>query len=57
MCDELKREIEEAKKSGRAERRKRERELQKKYNDKSIRIMSGKTFKKGEALNKKQKEK
>ena len=54
MCDELKQEIEEAKKLGRLERRKKERELQNKYNDKSIRIMSGKTFTKSEALNKKQ---
>ena len=54
MCDELKKEVEEAKKFERSKRRKKERELQKKYNDKSIRIMSGKTFKKGEALNKKQ---
>ena len=54
MCDELKKEVEEAKKFGRSKRRKKERELQKKYNDKSIHIMSGKTFNKGEALNKKQ---
>ena len=39
MCDKLKKEIEEAKKFGRTKRRKKERELQKKYNDKSIRIM------------------
>ena len=52
MCEELKKEIENAKKLGRNQRRKKERELQKKYNDKSIRIISGKTFKKSEALTK-----
>ena len=52
--EELNKEIEKYKLVGRNERRKAERMLQKKYNDKSIRIMSGKTFKKGEALNKKQ---
>ena len=52
MCDELKNEIEKSKKLGRIARRKKERLLQKKYNDKSIRIMHGKTFKKGESLNK-----
>lgn len=54
MNEELKKEIEEAKHLGRRERRIKERKLQNKYNDKSIRIMSGKTFKKGEALTKKQ---
>ena len=54
MKKELKKEIEEAKILGRNQRRKKERELQKKYNDKSIRIMSRKTFKKSEALNKAQ---
>ena len=42
--EELKKEIEEAKSLGRSERRKQERKLQKKYNDKSIRILSNKTF-------------
>ena len=54
MCDELKKEIEKAKNLGRTARRKKERQLQNKYNDKSIRIMSGKTFTKSKALNKKQ---
>lgn len=54
MYEELKKEIEKAKHLGRRERRKKEKELQNKYNDKSIRIMSGKTFEKGEALTKKQ---
>lgn len=57
MCDELNKEIEEAKKLGRSARRKKEREIQKKYNDKSIRILSGKTFTKGEALNSEQRRK
>ena len=52
MCEELKLEIEESKKLGRTERRKKERALQKKYNDKSIRILSNKTFSKGESLSK-----
>ena len=50
MCEELKKEIEESKKLGRSQRRKKERELQKKYNDSSIRILSNKTFTKGESL-------
>lgn len=50
MNNELKLEIEENQNLGRRARRKKERELQKKYNDKSIRIKSGKTFTKGEAL-------
>lgn len=54
MSEELIKEIEDAKPLGRSERRKKERELQKKYNDKSIRIKSGKTFTKGESLNRKQ---
>ena len=54
MCEELIKEIEETNNLGRRERRKKEKELQNKYNDKSIRIMSGKTFEKGEALTKKQ---
>ena len=35
MCEELMKEIENAKNLGRSERRKKERELQKKYNDSS----------------------
>ena len=52
MCEELKKEIEESQNLGRRARRIKERELQKKYNDKNIRIKSGKTFKKSESLNK-----
>ena len=54
MCEELTKEIENAKTLGRSERRKKERELQKKYNDGSIRILSNKTFTKGEALKRKE---
>lgn len=54
MSEELKKEIEEAKRLGRSDRRKQERRLQKKYNDKTIRILSNKKFKKGEALTKEQ---
>ena len=54
MCEELKEEIEENKNLGRRARRIKERELQKKYNDKNIRIKSGKTFKKTEGLDKAQ---
>ena len=39
----------------RGQRRKKERELQKKYKDKTIKIKSGKTFKKSEGLSRKQK--
>ena len=46
MCKELKKEIKEALNLPRAERRKMERKLQKKYNDKSIRIKKGTEFKK-----------
>ena len=53
MCEELIKEIENAKTLGRSERRKKERELQKKYNDGSIRILSNKTFTKSEALKRK----
>ena len=53
MCEELMKEIENAKSLGRSERRKKERELQKKYNDGSIRILSNKTFTKGESLTRK----
>ena len=50
--EELNKEIEKYKLVGRNERRKAERMLQKKYNDKSIRILSGKKFKKSPGLNK-----
>ena len=53
MTEELKKEIEKNKNLGRRERRIKERELQKKYNDTTIRIKSGKKFKKSEALSKK----
>ena len=55
MIKELEQEIENNKNLGRRDRRIKERELQKKYKDKSIRIKSGKTFKKSEGLTKKQK--
>lgn len=51
MSEELKKEIEAAKKLPRSQRRKKERELQRKYNDKSIRILSNKTFTKSESFN------
>ncbi len=54
MCDELIKEIEENQNLGRRARRIKERQLQKKYKDKSIKIKSGKTFKKSEGLNKTQ---
>ena len=57
MCEELKKEIEESKNLGRRARRIKERELQKKYKNKNIRIKSGKTFKKSEGLNKVQRRK
>ena len=44
MCEELKKEIEDSKKLGRRQRRIKEKELQKKYKDDSIKIKSGKTF-------------
>ena len=53
MCEELIKEIEIAKTLGRSERRKKERELQKKYNDGSIRVLYSKTFTKGESLKRK----
>ena len=46
MCKELEKEIKEALNLPRAERRKVERKLQKKYDDKSIRIKKGTEFKK-----------
>ena len=52
MCEKLKKEIEESQSLGRRARRKKERQLQKEYKDKSIRIKSGKTFTKSESLNK-----
>ncbi len=54
MNRRLEKEIQENKNLGRCERRKKERQLQKKYNDKLIRIKSGKTFTKGESLTRKQ---
>ena len=54
MCEELKKEIEESQNLGRRERRIKERQLQKKYKDKTIRIKSGKTFTKSPGLSKKQ---
>ncbi len=54
MCEELIEEIEKSKNLGRLERRKKERYLQKKHKDKTIRIKSGKTFTKSDGLNRKQ---
>lgn len=51
MCEELKLEIENSKNLPRVERRKEERKLQKKYNDKSIRIIGNKSFKKSKEFN------
>ena len=51
----IEREIKESQNLSRSQRRKKERELQKKYKDKTIRIKSGKTFKKSEGLSRKQK--
>ena len=50
---ELNEEIDKYKNLGRRERRIKERELQKKYDNPTIRIKSGKKFKKSEALSKK----
>ena len=50
MCEELKKELEESKNLGRIDRRKKERYLQKKYKDKTIRIKSGKKFTKSPSL-------
>lgn len=50
MCKELIKEIEKSQNLGRRARRKKEKELQRIYNDKSIRIKSGKTFTKSESL-------
>lgn len=46
MNADLEKEILESKNLPRSERRKKERKLQKKYNDKTIRIKSGKTSQK-----------
>lgn len=54
---ELKEEIEQNKNLGRSQRRKKERELQKKYKNKDIRIKSGKTFTKSEGITRKQQRK
>lgn len=54
MKKELKREIENSQNLSRRARRKKERMLQKQFNDKTIRIKLGKTFTKGESLNRKQ---
>lgn len=51
MKKELEKEILESQNLTRSERRKKESYLQKKYKDKSIKIKSGKTFTKGESLN------
>ena len=51
----IEREIKESQNLSRSQRRKKERELQKKYKDKTIRIKSGKSFKKSEELSRKQK--
>ena len=53
MCEELMKEIENAKTLGRSDWRKKERTLQKKDNDGSIRIWSNKTFTKKESLRRK----
>ena len=52
--EELKKEIEESQNLPRSQRKKKEKYLRKKYNDKSIRIKSGKTFTKSESLTRKQ---
>ena len=51
----IEREIKESQNLPRSQRRKKERELQKKYKDKTIRIKYGKSFKKSEGLSRKQK--
>ena len=55
MCEELVKEIKENENLGRRARRKKERELQKKYHDKSITIKSGKHFEKSDGLTREQK--
>lgn len=54
MCEELKKEIYNSQNLSRRERRIKQRELQKKYNDESITIKSGKTFKKSVGLSRRQ---
>jgi len=54
MNEELKKEVNEYQNLGRRERRKIEKQLQKKYNNKDIRIKSHKTFKKSESLKREQ---
>ncbi len=54
MCKELIKEIEESKNLGRIERRKKERQLQKKYKDATIRIKFGIKFTKSASLDRKQ---
>ena len=51
----IEQEIKESQNLPRGQRRKKERELQKKYKDKTIKIKYGKTFKKSEGLSRKQK--
>lgn len=51
----IEKEIKENQNLPRCQRRKKERELQNKYKDKTIRIKGGKTFKKSEGLSRKQK--
>lgn len=55
MNEELNREIENSKSLPRSQRRKKEIQLQKKYKDKTIRIMNGKRFTKSDGLTRKQK--
>ena len=55
VCSVFEQEIKESQNLPRGQRRKKERELQKKYKDKTIKIKSGKTFKKSEGLSRKQK--
>ena len=57
MCEELKKEIEESQNLGRRARRIKERKLQKKYKNKTIRIKSGKKFTKSPGLDRKQQRK
>ena len=54
MCEELKKEIEESQNLGRRERKIKERQLQKKYKDKTIRIKFGKKFTKSPGLSREQ---
>ena len=55
VCSVIEQEIKESQNLPRSQRRKKERKLQKKYKDKTIRIKYGKTFKKSEGLSRKQK--